>query len=162
MGETALADQWNDPTIAAPARYRESRPLSARAPRALAATPPILADWNNIVCNVGFFPRGVDPVVFQPTSLDRWTAVMTSANGVFHDHTLGTNLKTTDIRDGESYTMAFSENLHAMRWGQMAAWMGPTPPLRTPWTPTDGSLSRSTGWFGFTLTPTRPARPEPD
>ena len=126
MGETALADQWNDPSIAV---GPTSRVKSAVCPSAKGSgsNSNVLADWNNIVCNVGFFPRDVDPAQYQPTSLNQWTAAMTSANGVFHDHTLGTNLKTKDIRDGESYTIAFSENLQAMRWGQMAAWMGSRP-----------------------------------
>jgi prepilin-type processing-associated H-X9-DG protein len=97
---------------------------------ALDERPPLRPDPDEVgpltsyVANTGFSPRPSDPSPFSSFEEGFW-ASQSAANGVFFDHinadqirSAGGNsrVRMTDLRDGTSNTLLFSENLQARQW----------------------------------------------
>ena len=123
MERQDIYDRWNDPSLSlvlstGPIVYNTDMvqflpfmvcPSAGSLDRATAS--------NTYVANAGFMPRlGFDP---QPYDSSAYRVIcQRSANGVFHDHinVPKATCTTSDIRDGLSNTLLFSENLLAAGW----------------------------------------------
>ena len=128
LEQQQIYDRWADNTVslaAAPKPFLASMYCPSRPNRNTGVAT------NSYVANLGFAPRGSDPSPFgraatktAPTSTyDYWDAHR-KENGAFVDRVTGTwsvdkyliTVTSTDMRDGKSNTMLFSENLAAGTW----------------------------------------------
>ena len=122
MERQDIYDRWNNPSISlvtsvSPVVFNSDMvhylPFMV-CPSSL--SPDRTTASNTYVANTGFMPRTTDPA---PYNTSRYLAVaQRSANGVFHDRRNLPKAQTTtsDIRDGLTNTLLFSENLIADGW----------------------------------------------
>ncbi|HIF32482.1 MAG TPA: DUF1559 domain-containing protein [Planctomycetes bacterium] len=84
---------------------------------------------NSFVVNAGFYPRKEGCIActrsrdHAPYNTDAYFVTpglaARSANGLFHDASIGVHSGMRDVRDGSSHTLMFAENLQAGMWNDV-------------------------------------------
>ncbi len=140
----------NNPTLAQPLEVM----VCGSRPTTETGTPVM-----SYVANAGFCPRAdVDPSPFSdtdssPYQSSSFRAAQTSANGIFMDRITYPNIKVgaSELRDGSSNTLLFSENVAASYWtsvGSPNIADGPVVAIPPTWT----AMPLSAGYSRFGAT----------